>query len=120
MKINTLGFWKNVTTWGGSIIAVSGLCYGASLGKFDLLSGSLTGSGIVFNALGTLIGMAQSKRQKENREYAEELAAEAQQRIEELEGLAYEHGEIFRDPAIKEMLQREMGRYADEHQDDGR
>lgn len=113
MKIKSLGFWKSVTTWGGSVIAVCGFCYGYSLGKFDAVSGVITGIGISINALGNLIGMAQSKRQKIENEYAEA-------RIEELEGLAYEHKEIFRDPAIKEMLQREVGRYADEHQDDGR
>ncbi|QTN32534.1 hypothetical protein HZ994_09395 [Akkermansiaceae bacterium] len=83
MKINTLGFWKNVTTWGGSIIAVSGLCYGASLGKFDIVSGSIAGSGIAINAIGILIGMAQSRQQQAEKEALKKRLKDMDRRIRE-------------------------------------
>ena len=90
MKINTLGRWKSLTTWGGSAIAFSGFCYGLSLGKLDAVSGSLAGCGIVINALGNLIGMAQSKREKEAKKTAEARLVAAETRIAELQPIPLE------------------------------
>ena len=71
MKINTLGRWKHFTTWGGFAITACGAFYALSHGKLDSVSGSLTFGGISINGVGNLIGMAQSKREKDARKQAE-------------------------------------------------
>ena len=120
MKIKTLGFWKSVTTWSGFFIALSGSFYALSMGKLDVISACLTFGGLAINGIGNLIGMAQAKRQKEEREAAVELAAEAQARIEELEYKTSDAQELLNDPDFKRLLRREQMQYAEEHQDDGR
>jgi hypothetical protein len=74
---------------------------------------ALRSGGLAINGVGNLIGMAQSKREKEAKETAEK-------RIEELEGMAYEADEMLRDPHFKRLVERERMDYMIEHQDDGR
>ena len=85
MKIKTLGFWKDIATWGGFLIAVCGAFYALCLGKLDLVSGSITFGGLGINAIGNFIGVAQANRQKANAERAENRIAEAEAKIRELE-----------------------------------
>jgi len=84
MKINTLSRLKSVTTWGGSFITACGFTYALFLGKLDGISGSIAGSGILVNIIGNLIGIAQSKREKEAKKTAEARLVTAETRITEL------------------------------------
>lgn len=101
-----------MTTWGGLVITLFGAAYRLNNGG-DTTSFTVTAVGVAITSIGHWIGIAQAKREKEAKEAAE-------QRIEELEGIAYEADEMLRDPHFKRLVERERMDYMIEHQDDGR
>ena len=114
MSKQSLESLRRISTWSGVAITLSGMILNiARDGGNNFTGHAISLFGLAVTICGHIAANALSHHQKTEKALDQQTIMELKDRLDSAE-------EILNDSALQRLVYAEAGRYADEHQDDGR